>query len=458
MVKCQSRGLVNQYIAGASACLSVVNSAACYGWVTPILDNIVGPDSVIPMTPEESSLAISISELPGLIVPIPIGIISNYVGRKPVLLASGPLFIISWLMIILYPTMAVLMVARIIQGIAVSLAFTAAPVYLGEIASDSFRGNITSIFFNCWWLGYLVEYAVGPYLSFFNFTYFTLALNVPFLILFFWQPDSPYYYMMKGNEKKAMESLQWFRDSTPEKLKEELERIKLSVEDLKKTPSMWDIVATPEDRKALLLLMMMTAVRLLSGVGSLLVYATDIFDRTPNFFISPDNATIVLGAVMLIGGCLSSFTSDSLGRRPLLMISCVGAFFCQLFTGIYYYVLFNTSWDVADYSWIAVVLIILYSGLCSFGMFPVCASYTSELFTSNNRGIASSLSTINANGVSFIALVAYQPTTDYVGLYANFLIFAVIVFIGGVYFYFAAPETKGKSFNEIRTELCSNTT
>ncbi|KAG8298501.1 hypothetical protein J6590_013678 [Homalodisca vitripennis] len=410
------------------------------------------------MTPEESSLAISISEIPGLIVPVPIGFLANYIGRKPVLLASGPLFIISWLMIVLWPSMAMLMAARIIQGIAVSLAFTAAPVYLGEIASDSFRGNITSIFFNCWWLGYLLEYAVGPYLSFFPYTYFTLALNVPFLILFVWQPDSPYYYMMQGNEKKALESLQWFRDSTPEKLQEELERIKLSVEDLKKTPSMWDIVATPEDRKALLLLMLMTAIRLLSGAGSLLVYATDIFDRTPNFFISPDNATIVLGSVMLIGGCLSSFTSDSLGRRPLLMISCVGSFICQLCTGIYFYLLFYTSWDVSDYSWIAVVLIILYSGLCSFGMFPVSAAYTSELFTSNTRGIAASLTTINANGVSFIALVAYQPTTDFLGLYANFIIYAAIVFVGGIYFYFAAPETKGKSFLEIRREMRSNAT
>ncbi|XP_046669412.1 facilitated trehalose transporter Tret1-like [Homalodisca vitripennis] len=457
MVKCLSRGLVNQYIAGASACLSVVNSAACYGWVTPILDNILGPDSVIPMTEEEASLAISISELPGLIVPLPIGFLSNYIGRKPVLLASGPLFIISWLMIVLWPSMAMLMVARIIQGIAVSLAFTAAPVYLGEIASDSFRGNITSIFFNCWWLGYLVEYAVGPYLSFIPFTYFTLALNVPFLVLFFWQLDSPYYYMMKGNEEKALESLQWFRDSTPEGLKEELEKIKLSSEDLKKSLSMWDIVATPEDRKALMLLMSLTAVRLLSGAGSLLVYATNIFDHTPNCLISSDNATIMFGTVMLIGGCISSFTSDSLGRRPLLMISCIGSFICQLFTGIYYYLLFNTSWDVSGYSWIAVALIILYSGLCSFGMFPVCAAYTSELFTSNTRGIASSLSTINANGVSFIALVAYQPTTDFLGLYANFIIYAVIVFVGGIYFYFAAPETKGKSFHEIRTELCANT-
>ncbi|KAG8298504.1 hypothetical protein J6590_013681 [Homalodisca vitripennis] len=352
---------------------SVVNSAACYGWVTPILDNILGPDSVIPMTEEEASLAISISELPGLIVPLPIGFLSNYIGRKPVLLASGPLFIISWLMIVLWPSMAMLMVARIIQGIAVSLAFTAAPVYLGEIASDSFRGNITSIFFNCWWLGYLVEYAVGPYLSFIPFTYFTLALNVPFLVLFFWQPDSPYYYMMKGNEEKALESLQWFRDSTPEGLKEELEKIKLSSEDLKKSLSMWDIVATPEDRKALMLLMSLTAVRLLSGAGSLLVYATNIFDHTPNCLISSDNATIMFGTVMLIGG------------------------------------------------------------------------------------IASSLSTINANGVSFIALVAYQPTTDFLGLYANFIIYAVIVFVGGIYFYFAAPETKGKSFHEIRTELCANT-
>uniref|UniRef100_A0A1B6FT38 Major facilitator superfamily (MFS) profile domain-containing protein n=1 Tax=Cuerna arida TaxID=1464854 RepID=A0A1B6FT38_9HEMI len=453
--KCVSRGLLNQYIAGLAACLSVVNSATCFGWVTPIFSHLLGPDSEIPMNSVEAAWAVSIIELGNLVSPLPAGILTNYVGRKPVLLAAGPMYIISWLMIIYYPTVLMLVAARIVQGIAMGLVYTAGPIYLGEIASKTTRGTISSIFFNSWWLGFLIEYAVGPYLTFYPFTYFTLLLNIPFLLLFCWQPDSPYFYLMNGEEEKARKSLKWFRDATPEELQEEMEEIKMSVLDLKKSSSVSDIVATPEERKALTILMVLSAVRLLSGTGAITVYATDIFNLTPKLVFPSDKVTIVLGIVLFVGGCISSLTSDSIGRRPLLMVSCVGTLLCQVCTGTYYYVLTNTSLDVAEYSWIAAVLIIVYCGLCTSGMYPVCSAYTSELFSSNTRGIASSLSAINVTIASFLILVIYQPITDYIGLYANFYFYSIIIASGGLYFYFYAPETKGKSFLQIKRELAS---
>ncbi|XP_046669404.1 facilitated trehalose transporter Tret1-like [Homalodisca vitripennis] len=453
-VKCgQSRGLLNQYIAAVAACFSVVNSSTCYGWTTPILNHLLGSDSEIPMTRDQASWVISIIELGNLISPLPAGILSDYIGRKPVILATGPLYIISWLMVIFYPSVTMLGAARVLQGFSMGLTFTAAPVYLGEIAGKSTRGAVTSIFFNSWWLGFVIQYSVGPFLSFYNFTYFTLVLNIPFMLLFFWQPESPYYYVMSGNIEKARKSLAWFRDTSTDELKEELEEIKWSVEANQRSAGLRDIIGNPEERKALTILMMLTGARLLSGTGAITVYATDIFDMTPNLSISSDVVTMAVGVVMLAGGVISSFTSDSLGRRPLLMLSCIGTFICQFTTGTYYLLLFNTSLVVSTFSWISPVLILIYSGLCTTGMYPVCSLYTSELFNSNTRGIASSIGAINVTIFSFVLLIMYQPVNDHLGLYANFYFYSLTILIGGTYFYFNAPETKGKSFVQIRKEL-----
>ncbi|KAG8298510.1 hypothetical protein J6590_013687 [Homalodisca vitripennis] len=453
-VKCgKSRGLLNQYIAAVAACLSAVNSSACFGWITPILDHLLGPDSEIPMTSAQTSWVIPIIELGNFITPLPAGILSNYIGRKPLILATGPLYIVSWLLIIFHPSVTMLGAARLLQGLTMGLTYTAAPVYLGEIASKENRGAITSIFLNSWWVGYLIQYAVGPFLSFYNFTYFTLSLNIPFIILFLWQPESPYYHVMCGDIEKARTSLTWFRDATFDELQEELEEIKKNVEANQRSAGFRDLITSSEGRKGLTILLMLAGANILSGTGAITVYATQIFDKTPNLSIPPDVVTIVLGIVMLVGGVVSSFTSDSLGRRPLLITSCIGTFISQLFTGTYYYLLFNTSVEVSSFSWIAPVLILIYSGLCTSGMYPLCSVYTSELFNSNTRGIASSVCAICVTLFSLISLLLYQPVNDYLGLYANFYIYAITILVGGTYCYFNAPETKGKSFVQIREEL-----
>ncbi|XP_046669406.1 facilitated trehalose transporter Tret1-like isoform X2 [Homalodisca vitripennis] len=405
------------------------------------------------MTSAQTSWVIPIIELGNFITPLPAGILSNYIGRKPLILATGPLYIVSWLLIIFHPSVTMLGAARLLQGLTMGLTYTAAPVYLGEIASKENRGAITSIFLNSWWVGYLTQYAVGPFLSFYNFTYFTLSLNIPFMILFLWQPESPYYHVMCGDIEKARTSLTWFRDATFDELQEELEEIKKNVEANQRSAGFRDLITSSEGRKGLTILLMLAGANILSGTGAITVYATQIFDKTPNLSIPPDVVTIVLGIVMLVGGVVSSFTSDSLGRRPLLITSCIGTFISQFFTGTYYYLLFNTSVEVSSFSWIAPVLILIYSGLCTSGMYPLCSVYTSELFNSNTRGIASSVCAICVTLFSLISLLLYQPVNDYLGLYANFYIYAITILVGGTYCYFNAPETKGKSFVQIREEL-----
>ncbi|XP_054271676.1 facilitated trehalose transporter Tret1-like [Macrosteles quadrilineatus] len=448
-----SKGLLNQYIAAISACMSVVASGSCYGWITPILTDLLSPGSEIDITPTQMSWVVSIIELGNFLSPLPAGIVSDKIGRKPVILATGPVYILGWIIILYFPTPLMLGIARTIHGLGMGLAFTAAPIYLGEIAGDKTRGVITSLFFNSWWVGFLISYSVGPFISYRAFTWFTLAVNIPFIVIFAFQPETPYYYMMKGNVEKAMSTLMWFRDKSEDEIDKEMAQMKISVEENQKKASVKDIVATPIDRKAFCMLLVLTCVRITSGTGAVLVYATQIFDMVPHLTISSDVITIVFGVVMLIGGIVGSVTTDTLGRRPLLLISCIGSLICQAFTGTYFFLLFKTSVVVSNFSWIAPVSILIYSGLCTAGMYPVCSAYTSELFSSNMRGLASSFGSVNVTFFSWVSLALYLPFTQYIGLYANFYFYSIVLLFGSVYFYLFAPETKGKSFVQIRREM-----
>ncbi|XP_054290385.1 facilitated trehalose transporter Tret1-like [Macrosteles quadrilineatus] len=454
---CMSRGLLNQYVAGFAACLSALTSATCYSYTTPLLPRLLSPSSELPLTPSQLTWVISIIELGCLLSPLPAGLLSNHVGRKLVLLSSAPLFMLSWTIVLYYQTALGLAVARFIQGFTIGIVCTTAPVYLGEIASPKERGSITSMFTSVWWLGFLLEYSVGPHLTFTGFTYFTMLLNIPFCLAFLWQPETPAFYLLQCNEEKATRSLLYFRDGSIDAIKREIDEMKMSLEVNRKPATFRELVATGVDRKGLSILLVIITVRIFSGNSVITVYATHIFEQIPELQFTADNITISLGVVMFAGSIVSTFLSDSVGRRPLLLVSCIGSFVCHLCSGMYFFFLTQTSVDVSGWSWLPPVSIILYSGLYCSGLNPVSIAYTSELFRSTTRGVASSLSTINMTVLVFVLLSIYEPIIHDFGMYANFFLYALACLGGCIYFYLYAPETRGKSFFQIRKELCGGT-
>lgn len=436
-----------------SACMGVFSSAMAFMWTAPLLTYFRSPESVVALTDFEITWVISFIELGNLIGSIPTMYLVDIIGRKWVVLAAGPLFIISWILVLLLPSFGTLLVSRTLQGISMSFVEISGTVYLGEIASDNTRGAITSLFFNFWWVGSIVSYTLGAYLSFKWFTIATMAFNIPFVLLFCWQPESPYFYIYTGHTEKALKSLEHFRDLPQYKLEAEIEETKLAVESYsKKTSSIKDMFATPWDRKAFFILMMISYLRLATGSGGITVYPTEIFLESKNTTISPDSTTIIFGVVMLLGSLFSSFTSDRLGRRALLLISTIGCLVCQIMAGAYFFLLTNTDVYVSNYSWIAPISIFLFSGFCTAGMYPVCVAYTSELFTSQTRGMASTAGSLMITFTSFLLMVIFEPLKNAFGMYSNFLFYTINCLFAAGFFYFMAPETKGKSFAQIREE------
>ncbi|XP_046660743.1 facilitated trehalose transporter Tret1-like [Homalodisca vitripennis] len=450
------RALWNQYIAAFAACLSALTSASCYSWSTPLLSRLLSPTSELPLTPPQLIWVISVIELGCLLSPLPTGLLSNYVGRKLLILSSAPFYLLSWTIVLYCPTAFSLGVARFIQGLAIGIVCTAVPVYIGEIATPRTRGAITSMFTCVWWFGFLLEYAVGPHMSFLNFTYFTMLLNVPFCLMFVWQPESPVFYLLVDDEERATRSLLRLRDGSIDAIKREIDEMKLNLDINRKSVSFRELFATSVDRKGLSILIAIVTVRILSGNSVIMVYATHIFEQIPNLYFDPNNITICIGVITFVGSIISTFLLDSVGRKPLLLASSLGSLICHLVTGTFFLLQTHTSVDVSGFSWLPPLSVMLYSGLYCVGMNPVSVVYTSELFRSTTRGVASSLSSISMTILTFVLLSIYEPMLHDFGMYSNFYLYALACLVGCIYFYVYAPETKGKSFFQIRKELCGS--
>lgn len=438
-----------------AVCIIVAACGSSFGWVGPTLVQLAGADSEISMTSSQISWMVAIIEVGNLISPIPAGLLADMFGRKLVILCTGPLYIVSWLIILQIKTLAALCVARVIQGLAIGIAFTVVPMYLGEISCQSIRGAITSMFQMAFYSGFLYEYVIGPFVSYDKLVVISMILPTAFLIMFAWQPESPYFYLVLGKHEKAERSLMCLRGTTnKEDVREELSEVKKTVQQEMSNKASWlDIVATPADRRALMISQVVGGIRIMSGLPVIVSYSTQLFERT-GFKLVPDfGMTIIMGCILFISCFFSTALTDSVGRKPLLFVSSIGCTISLAIASVYFYCAEKTDFVVSQYTWVCPACIILYNLFIAFGLDPVSMTYRSELFPTHTRALASSLATINFTIGAFITLKLYQVISDSVGVYFAFAIYSLSCFFGTIWMYFYAIETKDKTLTEIQIEL-----
>lgn len=146
------------------------------------------------------------------------------------------LFQLSWLIIINATTVVHLLVARLLAGISTGGIFVLIPLYVSEISDVSVRGFLNSLFLLSLNFGTLLMFIVGAYLDYLLVAKIMIAFPLMFMMIFLLFPETPYYLLKCGKNKKAEFSLKFLRgcknlDETPEKVKLELLNIAKKVEE-----------------------------------------------------------------------------------------------------------------------------------------------------------------------------------------------------------------------------------
>lgn len=424
------------------------------GWMTPTLKNFFRPDSAVYMTHDQSSWMVSVVEMGNLFSILPAGLLFNSCGRKPFILSTGPVYLLGWVIIYYSTNIVALCTARFIQGLAMGIVFTVVPVYLGEISSPDIRGAVTSSFQIGLNLGFLIEYCLGPFVSYSTLILITSGFPLISFLYSFYIPESPYYLVIVGRYRDASESLAWLRgtDNT-DHVEEEMREIMSSVQREMENQASWsDILQSPTERRALIIVQIIGVVKIMSGCFAILTYSTQMFSEYDNNLLPPDMLTIAMGSCMFASSFCSSSLTDRLGRRPLLMISTIGCSFPLFFVGLFFY-LKQEMFDLSLFGWVPSVSVMLYCILFAFGLDPVTLTYRSEMFSANTRGMAACISTVNLTIGSFLTLKYYQVLEDSYGLYVVYWIFSSVCVFGSLYIYFFAIETRGKTFAEIQKQL-----
>ncbi|XP_073976931.1 facilitated trehalose transporter Tret1-like isoform X3 [Rhodnius prolixus] len=430
-------------------------AGAMFVWLAPLMVRLTQPDSPIPMTTEDTSWLSAIIEISEGLATIPAGLLADRWGRKPVMLSAGPLVLLSWAIVLTTRSVPALHLVRLIQGLALAVVIAIVPIYLAEIAEPKLRGQICGNFQVFWYIGLLYSYATGPYLDYNTYVWLACCPPALFLACFLFVPESPYYLLMVREEEKAFETLSWLRAGRD--IQKEFTEMKASVAEEMSNKGSWkDLIATKKDRRAFIIVQIVSTIKFMSGMSSIVLYATQTFAASSKITLTSDQMTIILAIILIITTLGANFLSDSIGRRPLLIISTIGATIFHSIVAVYYFLDEKTNIDVSSYMWIAYTSLLGFCIITNVGLGPLSMTIQAEYFPSHTRGIGGGITGLVASVVIFVSIKQYQFMVDNFGVYMNYVTFAVISLVGTVVFMIIIRETAGKSLGQIQKTFTSD--
>ncbi|GJQ66071.1 hypothetical protein Trydic_g4157 [Trypoxylus dichotomus] len=133
------------------------------------------------------------------------------IGRKRTLLMSGVYHITAWLFAGFSRTIYLFYVSRIFAGFADATVFAVLPTYIAEVTTPKVRSLYGNTVVLAIFSGQFLVNCVGFYLTIPLTAFILLASPLLFLITFIFMPETPYYFIMVGDEKSAEKSLRRLR-------------------------------------------------------------------------------------------------------------------------------------------------------------------------------------------------------------------------------------------------------
>lgn len=438
-----------QYLATISGCLSIICCGMHFGWPSPSLPQLLDANSTIPITSEQGSWLAAMPCIGAPVGDLIAAYIADKIGRKYSMLITSPMYIASWLLVAFSPSVLIFGLARFIAGAADGIAFTAFPMYLGEISDSKIRGILGSSIQVSMTTGMLLVNSIGLYLNITLTAIIALAFPILHFITFWFMPESPYYLLMRNNTDEAKRSLRIFNgtDDIDMKLKNVDQAVK---EDLENTTSIWSLFTLKSNRKAMFITFGLRGFQQFIGAYAITFYAKMIFDEAGDK-VSASTATIVYFLVQVLVAIVASFLSDSLGRRPLLIISIIGSGITLAVEGLYFY--FEGKIDMSSYHYVPLLALISYVVIYNIGMGCVPIIILGELFPPNVKAFALCLCDIFFDIVVTFMSKFFQFMKDDFGMHVPFFAFTVFCGIGLVFVVLCVPETKGKTLEEIQILL-----
>jgi SP family galactose:H+ symporter-like MFS transporter len=377
------------------------------------------------------------------------GALTDRFGRRKMIILAGIIFTISAIGTALAPTVAWLIGARVVSGIAIGIASFISPMYIAELVPAKVRGSLVAVNMLAITTGivvaYLVDYAFSSVQGW-RYMFGLAALPSIALVIGMWRlPDSPRWLISKSKVEQARKILQRARMASD--VSPEIDHIQKSLE--KQGVGGLKGLLEPSLRMPLIVGLGLAIFQQITGINTVIYYAPTIFKFAG---IAATGPSILAGAaltmVMWIFHVLAIFLLDRVGRRPLLLVGVAGQIVGLAILGSAFHFQQLASFK----SYVAIGGLVIYVACFAFGLGPIFWLLISEIYPLKVRGTAMSAVTVTNWALNLVVAVTFLTLVGVLGHAGTFWFYGVIAIGAWIFFYLLVPETKGKSLEEIEAQ------
>jgi hypothetical protein len=289
------------------------------------------------------------------------GLLADWMGRKPLMILSGVMFVASIPVIALSQGYGPLVLGRLLQGVSAGLIGVVVPLYLAECLSASSRGKGTGVFQWLLTLGIVLAALVGMYFSYrvdqvarlgdvarlFAFKntawrsifWVSLPPGILFVIGSFMVGESPRWLFRKGKKEAALSSL--LRSRSGEQAESELREMEETSATERAKSSTGDKIKESLLRRKYVIPFVLACVILAcnqtTGINSIIGYNTNILLQSGLSDVQAHwgyvlftmmNFLMTIGAMVLV---------DRKGRKFLLSLGSAGIIVSLVCTGLLFH-------------------------------------------------------------------------------------------------------------------------
>jgi SP family xylose:H+ symportor-like MFS transporter len=394
------------------------------------------------------------------------GGMSDWLGRKRMLILAAVLFTISSLLTGLATSFVMFVVWRIAGGVAIGVASNVSPVYIAEISPAQWRGRLVALNQLTIVVGILAAQIVNWLIADrvpanatpdfirnswngqYGWRWMFAAVAVPSVIFFLcslFVPESPRWLVKKAKDNAARRFLarvggEVYADEALAEIRQMAggdgeSRVRISM-----------LMHRPVFR-ALTIGVILAVLQQWSGINIIFNYAEEIY-RHAGYGVNDVLFNIVItGSVNLLFTFIALGFVDKIGRRPLLLLGCAGIGISHALIGLVYRM---------GMTGLPVLLLTLCTiGCYAMSLAPITWVLISEIFPNRVRGVAVSISVSALWIASFLLTYTFPIISEVFGSAGTFWLYAAICFAGFLFIRRRVPETKGKTLEQIERELAA---
>ncbi|MGT2462704.1 sugar porter family MFS transporter [Sinomonas atrocyanea] len=431
-----------------------------FGYDTGVINGALNPMSAeLGLTPITEGVVTASLVFAAAIGAIFGGRLSDAWGRRTTIILLAVLFFAGTVAVVATPNFEVLVLGRILLGLAVGGASTVVPVFLAELAPYEIRGSVAGRNELAIVIGQLAAFVInavignvfGTIPGVWRIMFAICAL--PAVALFFGMmrmPESPRWLVEKGRHEEALAVLKTVR--ADDRAVAELADVELVAKEERESHQIgWRAIFSNRNLLRILLVAIGLGVaQQLTGINSIMYYGQTVLTESG---FSKDGAliaNIAPGVIAVVGGIIALKMMDRLDRRTTFITGLSLTTACHVLIGIA-----SMALPVGNPARPFVILFLVVAFVGSMQTFLNIAVwvYLSEIFPLHMRGFGIGVAVFALWVVNGFLSLYFPSMVAAMGITGTFFLFAVVGALALVFVITQVPESRGRTLEALEEDV-----